>query len=70
MLNGKVVAISSTSITLGGNGPNVVAKITSATKVTGNVSSPSGIKVGDQVAAQVSGKSSSSYVADSIQDPA
>jgi len=69
MLNGRVTAISSTSITLGGNGPSVTATLTSATKVTGNVTSISGIKVGDQVTAQISGQSSSSLEATAIQDP-
>jgi hypothetical protein len=69
MLNGRVTAISSTSITLGGNGPSVTAALTSATKVTGNVTSVSGIKVGDQVTAQISGQSSSTLEATAIQDP-
>jgi hypothetical protein len=69
MLQGKVLAISSTSITLGGNGPDIVAKITGSTQVTGNVTSVSGIKVGDQVAAEVSGQSSADMTAVQIQDP-
>ena len=69
MLNGRVTAISSTSITLGGNGPSVTAALTSATKVTGGVTSVSGIKVGDQVTAQITGQSSSSLEATAIQDP-
>ncbi|MBR7826372.1 hypothetical protein KDK95_08670 [Actinospica sp. MGRD01-02] len=69
MLNGKVAAISSTSITLAGNGPSVTAAINSSTQVSGDISSVSGIKVGDQVTAQVSGQSSSSLVATAIQDP-
>lgn len=69
MLNGTVAAISSTSITLAGSGPSVTAAITGSTQVSGNVTSVSGIKVGDQVVAQVSGESSSSLVATAIQDP-
>jgi hypothetical protein len=69
MLNGKVAAISGTSITLSGNGPSVTASINGSTQVTGDVTSVSGIKVGDQVTAQVSGQSSSSLVATAIQDP-
>jgi hypothetical protein len=69
MLNGKVAAISSTSITLAGSGPSVTAAINGSTQVTGNVTSVGGIKVGDQVTAQVSGQSSSSLVATAIQDP-
>jgi hypothetical protein len=69
MLNGTVSAISGTSITLAGSGPSVTAAINGSTKVTGKVTSVSGIKVGDQVVAQVSGQSSSSLVATAIQDP-
>lgn len=69
MLQGKVLAISSTSITLGGNGPNIVAAINGSTKVTGDVTSVSGIKVGDQVAAEVSGQSTANLTAVQIQDP-
>lgn len=69
MLSGKVLAISGTSITLGGNGPNVVARINGSTRVSGNVTSPSGIKVGDQVSAQVTGRNSSNLTAVAIQDP-
>lgn len=69
MLNGRVAAISSTSITLAGNGPSVKAAIDGSTRVSGNVTEVSGIKVGDQVTAQVSGQSSTSLVASAIQDP-
>lgn len=69
LLNGRVLAISSTSLTLGGNGPSVTAKITSSTKVSGHVTSASGIKVGDQVTAEVRGQSSSDMVAVEIEDP-
>jgi hypothetical protein len=69
MLNGKVAAISSTSITLAGNGPSVTAAINSSTRFSGDITSASGIKVGDQVTAQVGGQSSSSLVVSAIQDP-
>jgi len=69
MLNGQVSAISATSITLSGSGPSVTAAITSSTQVGGNVTSVSQIKVGDQVTAQVGGKSATALVAMSIQDP-
>jgi hypothetical protein len=69
MLNGKVAAISSTSITLAGNGPSVTAAINGSTQFSGNITSAAGIKVGDQVTAQVGGQSSTSLVATAIQDP-
>ena len=69
MLNGKVLAISGTSITLGGNGPSVTAAINGSTKFSGSVTSASGIKVGDQVVAEVAGQDSSHLVAVEIQDP-
>jgi hypothetical protein len=68
-LIGKVVAVSGTSITLGGNGPSVKAAFTGSTKFGGKVTSPAGIKVGDEVSATVTGSSSKLTVA-SIQDPA
>jgi hypothetical protein len=68
-LVGKVVAVSGTSITLGGNGPSVTAAFTGSTKFGGKVTSPAGIKVGDEVSATVTGSSSKLTVA-SIQDPA
>ncbi len=70
MLNGRVAAVSGSSITLAGNGPDVKAAITSSTRFTGTVTSSKGVKVGDQISAQVSGSSASSLVAVDIQDPA
>jgi hypothetical protein len=52
-LVGTVQAVSSTSITIGGPGQSMTAAITSATKITGKVTSIGGIKVGDQVSAQI-----------------
>jgi len=50
---GKVTAVSSRSITIGGPAHTVTAAVTSSTRVTGNVSSIGAIKVGDQVSAQI-----------------
>jgi hypothetical protein len=69
MLTGKVLAISGTSITLGGNGPSVTAAINGSTKFSGSVTSASGIRVGDLVGAEVSGQDSADMVAAEIQDP-
>jgi hypothetical protein len=69
LLNGRVTAISATSITIGGNGPSVTASITSSTKVTGKVTGISGVKVGDQIAVQVSGASPAHLTVNTIQDP-
>jgi hypothetical protein len=68
-LIGKVVKVSSTSITLGGPGRSITASITSSTRITGKVSAISGIKVGDQVSAQITEGNGSPTVA-AIQDPA
>jgi hypothetical protein len=67
-LGGKVTAISATSITLTGQGHTFTAAITSSTKFTG-VRGPSGIKVGAEVAAQITGYDSGHPVATAIQDP-
>jgi hypothetical protein len=69
LLAGKVTAVTRTSITIGGNGPSVTAAVTSSTKITGRVSSISGIKVGDEVSAQLTGTGGKLTVM-SIQDPA
>jgi hypothetical protein len=50
---GKVTAVSSRSITIGGPAHTVTAVVTISTRVTGNVSSIGAIKVGDQVSAQI-----------------
>jgi hypothetical protein len=69
MLAGRVVAVSPTSITLGGNGPSVTAKITKATQFSGKVHAISGVKAGDQVSAALTGASMTSLTAETIQDP-
>ena len=66
MLNGRVTAVSATSITLGGNGPSVTAAITRSTHFTGSVRTAAGIKVGDQITAQVTGTNPQHLVAAEI----
>jgi hypothetical protein len=52
-LVGTVTAVSATSITISGAGPTVTATVTPSTRVSGRVTSISGIKVGDQVSALI-----------------
>jgi len=66
---GKVTAVTSTSITIGGSGPSITAAVTGDTRVTGKVSSIGGVKVGDQVSAQMT-QSGGKTTATAIQDPA
>src|SRR6266704_3238482 len=61
-------AASRTSITIGGPGRSITAAVTASTRVTGTVSSISGIKVGDWVSAQIA-QTGSTYTATAIQDP-
>jgi len=68
-MGGQVTAISSHSITLSAAGQTVQAAITQSTQFTGQVHSASGIKIGDQVAARITGYGSRP-VAVTIQDPA
>jgi hypothetical protein len=68
-IEGRVSAVSSTSITIGGPGQSLTAAITAATKVTGNVTSIGGVKVGDQVSAQITTSGGQPTVT-AIQDPA
>jgi len=68
-IGGQVTAVSATSITLNGGGQEITAAVTRATKVTGKVTSISGVKVGDFVSASISG-ANGKLTADSIQDPA
>ena len=65
----KVLKVSATSITLGGPGRSITASVTSSTRITGKVSAISGIKVGDQVSAQITEGNGNPTVA-AIQDPA
>jgi hypothetical protein len=66
---GKVTAVSSRSITIGGPAHTVTAAITSSTRVTGSVSGIGAVKVGDQVSAQIV-QNGGSATATAIQDPA
>ncbi len=66
---GRVQAITATSITLGAPGRAVTAAITSATRVSGRVTSAGQIKVGDNVSAQITVRDGKPVVT-SIQDPA
>jgi hypothetical protein len=67
---GPVTAVSSTSITIGGPGHTVTAGITSATRITGKVTSIGGIRVGDQVSAQIRETNGGQPTVTAIQDPA
>lgn len=66
---GKVTAVSSTSITVAGQGNAITGAVTGATKVTGKVIGISGVKVGDQVLVKFTG-TPGSFTAATIQDPA
>jgi hypothetical protein len=67
---GPVTAVSSTSITIGGPGHTVTAAITSATRITGKVTSIGAIKVGDQVSAQITQGNGGQPTVAALQDPA
>ncbi len=67
---GPVTAVSSTSITIGGPNHTVTAAITSSTRITGKVTSVGGIKVGDQVSAQITESNGGQPTVAAIQDPA
>jgi hypothetical protein len=71
---GRVAAVSTTSITIEAGGGAFTAAVTSATEVTGRVTSVSGIRVGDSVSAEMTGTQSngtqSKLTATAIQDPA
>lgn len=67
---GPVTAVSSTSITIGGPGHTVTAAITSATRITGKVTSIGAIKVGDQVSAQITQRNGGQPTVTALQDPA
>ena len=68
-LTGRVLAVSGTAITIGGEGPSVTAAVTGATTITGTVRRIGGVKVGDEVPAQITG-TASRLTATAIQDPA
>ena len=66
-LTGRVLAVSRTSITIGGEGPPVTAAVTGATTVTGRAHGIGGVKAGDQVSAQLTG-TATHLTATAIQD--
>ena len=66
---GAVTAVNRTSITIGGPGHTVTAAVTGATRVTGKVAGIGGIKVGDQVSAQLT-QAAGRVTAVTIADPA
>lgn len=66
---GTVTAVSPSSITIGGNGPSITGTFTGATKFTGSAAGAADIKVGDQVAATLTG-SPANLTVTTIQDPA
>ena len=66
---GKVTAVSGTAITIGGPAHSTTAAVTDSTRVTGKVSGIRGVKVGDQVSAQIT-QSGGRSRAIAIQDPA
>jgi hypothetical protein len=68
-VGGKVTAVSATSITVAGADHQVTAAVTSATKVSGRVSTIAGVKVGDMVSIQATG-TEGNLTATAIQDPA
>ena len=68
-VGGKVLAVSGTSITIGGPDHTVTAAVTSSTRVTGRVSSIRSVKVGDMVTAQIT-QSGGQATVTAIQDPA
>jgi len=70
---GTVTAVSGTSITIGEQSHTVTAAVTRATRVTGKVAGLGGIKVGDQVSAQLTqdgGQVTAVTIADPAQAPA
>ena len=69
ILGGKVLAVSSTSITIDGGGHGVVAAVTSSTRFTGRARGIGSVKVGDMMVAEMT-MSGSKVTAVTIQDPA
>jgi len=67
VLTGRVLAVSGRSITIGGEGASVTAAVTGVTKVTGTVRGIGGVRVGDEVSAQITG-TASHLTATAIQD--
>jgi hypothetical protein len=66
---GRVLAISSSSITIGGPSHTIKADITSATQFNGKAKNAGAVKVGDIVTAQINNTRNPAVVT-SLQDPA
>jgi hypothetical protein len=66
---GTVTVVSPTSVTIGGPGHTVTATVTGATRITGKVAGLGGIKVGDQVSAQLV-QDGGRVIAVALADPA
>ena len=66
---GTVTAVGGSSITIGGLGHTITATVTGATRVSGKVAGLGGIKVGDQVSAQLT-QDGGRIIAVAIADPA
>jgi hypothetical protein len=69
ILGGKVLAVSSTSITIDGGGHRVTAEVTKSTRFTGRVSAIGSVKVGDMIAVEMT-VTGGKLTAVTIQDPA
>jgi hypothetical protein len=70
-VTGRVTAVSSRSVTIGGGpGRSVTAAITSSTRITGKVTSIGAVKVGDEVSAQITQSNGGQPTVTAIQDPA
>ena len=68
-IGGRVLAVSDSSITIGGPGREITAAITGSTRVTGRVDGIQGVKNGDLVTAQIT-KSGGAATVVALQDPA
>ena len=66
-LTGRVLAVSATSITIGGAGPSVTAAVSGATTITGRAHGIGGVKAGDEVSAELTG-TADRVTATAIQD--
>ncbi|MBO0806830.1 MAG: hypothetical protein J2P32_00810 [Actinobacteria bacterium] len=69
LIAGRVTAVSGSSITIRGRGQPVTAAVTGSTRVTGKTSGIGGVRVGDQVSAQIT-QHGGRLTATAIQDPA
>jgi hypothetical protein len=69
VVGGKVLAVSGSSITVGGPGRKITAAVTRSTRFTGRVSGIQGVKDGDLVTAQIT-QSGGAATVTALQDPA